>query len=310
MIVAISHRGDAHAPPVLAALRRLGAHAVLLDLADFPRRSRIVLGYGSGRRERVLHSPAGAIRARDVEAVWWRRPRPLAADSRLTEPKAEFAVREATEAIVGLATTLRARWVNDPWRDAMATRKPLQLARAEREGLTVPRTCITNDPAEARAFLRAHAHQRTIRKTLGATPWDWRPTRFVGPGAASGPAGVRFAPTILQEFVPGVDVRVTVVGSALYATEIDARDTGSPEDFRPVFDDARVAACRLPRDVARRLRALVRGLGLRYAAIDLRRRDDGEHVFLEVNPSGQWLFIEERTGQPITAAVARLLAGR
>ena len=68
MIVAISHRGDLHAPPVLAALRRLGRAAVLLDLAEFPRRGRIALGYGPGRRERVLHTPAGAIRARDVSA--------------------------------------------------------------------------------------------------------------------------------------------------------------------------------------------------------------------------------------------------
>ena len=45
-------------------------------------------------------------------------------------------------------------------------------------------------------------------------------------------------------------------------------------------------------------------------AFDLRRRDDGVHVFLEVNPAGQWLYVEEATGLPITAAVARLLAGR
>jgi glutathione synthase/RimK-type ligase-like ATP-grasp enzyme len=60
--------------------------------------------------------------------------------------------------------------------------------------------------------------------------------------------------------------------------------------------------------VERLVRRLVRRLGLVYAAIDLRRRRGGEHVFLEVNPSGQWLGFEERTGQPITRAMARLLA--
>ena len=48
--------------------------------------------------------------------------------------------------------------------------------------------------------------------------------------------------------------------------------------------------------------------GLVYGAIDMRLTAEGEYVFLEVNPAGQWLFIEERTGQPITAAVADCLA--
>ena len=48
-------------------------------------------------------------------------------------------------------------------------------------------------------------------------------------------------------------------------------------------------------------------LGLRYGAVDLRRTPDGRYVFFEVNPAGQWLFVEERTGLPITERVAALL---
>ena len=45
-------------------------------------------------------------------------------------------------------------------------------------------------------------------------------------------------------------------------------------------------------------------LGLVYGAIDLRRTPAGDYVFLEVNTAGEFLFVEERTGQPIAAAVA------
>jgi glutathione synthase/RimK-type ligase-like ATP-grasp enzyme len=72
--------------------------------------------------------------------------------------------------------------------------------------------------------------------------------------------------------------------------------------------DVAVEAIDLPQAVADGLRALMSRLGLAYGAIDLRRRSDGEHVFLEVNPAGQWLFVEERTGQPITEQVAAALA--
>jgi len=310
VIVAISHEADEHAPPVLRTLRRLGAEGVLLDLAGFPLRGDVALRYGKSGARFELRAGSGVIRADRVTAVWWRRPEPFDLGPGLHLPDAAFSFRQVLEALAGIAASLDVLWVNDPWRDARACHKPLQLAEATRAGLAVPATLVTNDPARARSFLRARGRRLTVHKALHSTSADWRPTRFVEKDELARIDGVRRAPVIFQEYVPGVDVRVTVVGDALFAAEIDARDTASPEDFRPVWEEARIAPCKLPAKVERALRALVAELGLRYAAIDLRRRDDGEHLFLEVNPSGQWLFVEERTGLPITRAVAGLLAGR
>ena len=60
--------------------------------------------------------------------------------------------------------------------------------------------------------------------------------------------------------------------------------------------------------MADRLRELMARLGIVYGAFDLRRTPDGDHVFLEVNTAGEFLFVEERTGMPITDAVASWLA--
>ena len=56
--------------------------------------------------------------------------------------------------------------------------------------------------------------------------------------------------------------------------------------------------------------ALVRRLGLRYGAIDLILTPEGDYVFLEINPNGQWQWIEEPTGLPITSALCDELTGR
>ncbi len=309
MIVAVSHEADEHAPPVLRALRRLGAEARLLDLARFPLRADVELRYGEGARAE-LRTPEGTLRAEEVTAVWWRRPLPFDVGRGLRATDAAFAFHQVREALAGLAASLDVLWVNDPWRDARACHKPLQLARAARAGLAVPRTLVTNDPAKARAFLRARGGKPRIHKALHSTPDDWRPTRIVSEEALARIDGVRTAPAVFQEYLPGVDVRATVVGDEVFAAEIDARRTRSPEDFRPVWREAPMARCTLPSEVERGLRVLVADLGLSYAAVDLRRRADGEHLFLEVNPSGQWLFVEERTGLPITRSVAALLAGR
>lgn len=312
MILAVTHAGDDHAQPLLEALARLDAQVVILDLADLPRAGRLSFEYGRAGGPRELHLDGRrSVRMDGLRSVWWRRPRPFAADARLRPADAALAERQTGGAVMGLLASLGAagvRLVNDPWRDEIASLKTRQLAAAEHVGLSVPPTLVTSDPGAARAFLGACGPDGAIHKQLHATHADWRPTRRVGASELAQLDALRFAPVILQAFVPGVDVRVTAVGDELFATEIDARATGSPEDFRPVLADCRVSPCALGDRDAAALRALLRDLGLVYAAIDLRRREDGSIVFLEVNPGGQWYFVEERTGQPITAALASLLA--
>lgn len=307
MILAVSEP-DEHLEAVLDALDRLGAEAAVLDTADFPARARLSLLPGAGFE---LALPGGAtVAAAGLRAVWWRRPRPPVLPADLDPGDAAFAARQAEAALAGLWATLDGvRWMNQPWLDGAAQQKPRQLAAAARAGLPIPPTLVTNDPAAAAAFLDAHAPAPVIHKALHATPGDWRTTAVVGPEDRAHLDHLALAPVILQPLVPGVDVRVTLAGDALFAAEIDARETGSPEDFRPVFEEARVAPTSLPPGVSARLRAVAHDLGLAYAAFDLRRREDGVHVFLEANPSGQFLFVERRTGLPIAEAVARWLAG-
>ncbi|HEX8894260.1 MAG TPA: hypothetical protein VF783_13095 [Terriglobales bacterium] len=67
----------------------------------------------------------------------------------------------------------------------------------------------------------------------------------------------------------------------------------------------------LPSGVENRLLLLMRRMGLEYGAIDLRLTPEGKYVFLEINPAGQFLWIEEATGQKISDAIAaHLITGR
>lgn len=310
MILAITHPGDAQAGPVLEALARRRVVAVMLDLAELPGRGRITFAYGTGEERRIHLDGRPPIEARDATAVWWRRPRPLAAAPGLLDQHAAFAVRQANDAIMGLLASLApcALLVNDPWRDHAAAQKTLQLAAAARAGMRVPATRVTSDPEAARAFLAICGESGAVHKALHSTADDWRPTRRVGAEDLERLDALRLSPVILQEHVPGVDVRVTVVGDELFAAEIDARSSSSPDDYRGHEPECRIEPCSLPQAEERALRKLVRDLGLQFAAVDFRRRDDGAWFFLELNPAGQWDFVEERTGQPITEALAGLLA--
>ena len=219
-------------------------------------------------------------------------------------------MRQTLDALMGLVSSLDASalLVNHPWRDDEAAKKTFQLAAAERSGLSIPATLVTSDPQAAREFVGGRGAAGSVHKALDATPEDWRRTRRLGRRGAAAIPGLRWAPVILQQRIPGVDVRVTMVGEELFAAEIDARRSPSPDDYRGFERHCRIAPCRLPAEVEQGLRALVRSLGLAYGAADFRRRSDGAWYFLELNPGGQWLFVERRTGQPITGALAAMLA--
>ena len=181
MILVVSHRADEHTRAVLAALRRRGAPSRLLDLSRVPTELSVTIGAGGEDDGPILAGRRGPpLRLDEVRAVWWRRPQPFVLHDDLRgEQRRISAWRETREAFAGLWQSLDARWVNHPVRDEAATHKPWQLVLAGRLGLRVPRTCITSDPARARAFVKGLRPGRTVFKSLQATRADWRTTRLV-----------------------------------------------------------------------------------------------------------------------------------
>jgi len=77
--------------------------------------------------------------------------------------------------------------------------------------------------------------------------------------------------------------------------------------YRPGVGHAEVFPYELPDEVGEKLRRLMTDLDLRFGGIDLRVTPQGEHVFLEVNPAGEYLFVTERIGQPVPQAIAAAL---
>jgi hypothetical protein len=167
---------------------------------------------------------------------------------------------------------------------------------------------MTSDPEEAREFWR-DCKGDVIYKQFLALPEAWWETRKLGEAEVKiGDAAIRLAPVIFQRHVPAVaDLRVTIIGDEVFAAAVDVRELAYKVDVRMNFDAKHVAHDQ-PDDVANKLRALMQRLGLVYGAIDLRLTEDGRYVFLEINPAGQFLYVEQQTGQPITAALAACLA--
>lgn len=309
MILVVSYPDEDHTQGVIRHLQSAGHAVTLLDLAEFPARATMSMRWDHGGGPVFVADGAdGTKDLTDVRVAWWRRVRPFTVDPALTLPAMRgFALSETTQAVNGMLDALPCVWVNPRYADDAAHHKPYQWATAQAVGLRVPPTLVTNRPEEARAFIDDTGLGRTVFKAFIATLDAWRETRLVQREDLDHLDSVRYAPVIFQEYIPGVDLRITIIGDEMYAAEIDARGTSYPVDMRMVIGESTVRAVALPAPVEDALRRLMRRLGLVYGAVDMRRTPDDDYVFLEVNPAGQWLFVEQLTGLPITRTVAALL---
>jgi glutathione synthase/RimK-type ligase-like ATP-grasp enzyme len=241
----------------------------------------------------------------DVACAWWRRPTPIAVAAQV--PNADWVRAEAVAGLRGVLAVLP--WLNNPDDIRAAEHKPLQLATAAQVGLSVPATLVTNDPAEARAF--ATEHGPIIYKSLTMGILDGDKVIYAGPvDPATLDDGVGVTAHLFQRQVDKAhELRVTVVDGNVFAARIDALKAKGRKDWRADYGNLRYSADTLPADLADRVRRFLRLRRLRFAALDFVVTPNGEHVFLEANPNGQWAWIEHETGLPIAAAIADALEG-
>ncbi len=256
------------------------------------------------------------VRGADVTAAYFRRPEPAAIPEAVSDPREHaYCVAEWGALLKTLLGRLGARWLNDPAAIALAEDKPRQLVLARQLGFEVPETLITNDPTALEAFL---AGPTTVGKPLRHARLEGEEdavifTSRISQAVARDPAAIAAAPLILQrEIEKATDVRVTVVGDRVFAAAIHSQAQAESEvDWRRGNGiELPHLAIDLPLALADRCRALVAALGLTFGAIDLVQAPDGRFWFLEINPNGQWAWIETRTGQPITAALVDELLRR
>jgi len=304
-VMIVSTVGDAHARAVMAALQTQGAAVELLDLTNFPSQLALTMAFEDGRRRfKLSRTGGGTLDLDSIHAVWWRRPQGFGVPDSLADPDhRRYALSEAATAFDGLYQSMNALWVNEPARDVVAGHKPYQLALAQQLGLSIPITLMTNDPDEARAFWQLYPGE-VIYKQFKALPATWRETRKLREEETALLDSVRMAPVIFQRFVDAVaDVRVTVIGDEIFSASTDPREGAYPVDFR-YNPELKWQRHPLPSAIEDRLRMLMGRLGLEYGAIDLRLTPEGEYVFLEINPAGQFLWVEMETGLKITDALA------
>ncbi|MEW2507598.1 ATP-grasp ribosomal peptide maturase [Amycolatopsis sp. NPDC047767] len=312
-VLILTGERDPSADLMVSALEKRETIVHRVDTSWFPGQLSLTAELASGRWCGSLRTPYRTIDLDTITAVWYRSPRIFDFPAAMTATERQHATIEAKYGLGGILMTLPVLWVNHPARLADAAYKPVQLVTAQRCGLTVPDTLVTNEPEAVRAFADSG---RTVSKMLGGVSVveggvrKFSRTHLLDPADLDDLRGVEQTAHQFQRWAPKAhEARVIVIGDHLTAVSIHADSAASYVDYRADYASLRYELVTPPAAVESGIRNLMKELGLVYGAIDFVVSPTGEWVFLEVNAAGQYGWLEDHTGAPLTDQLADLLAG-
>lgn len=311
MILIISNERDITSDYIVLELQRRKVPYFRLNTERLTAYS-VRCEWQSGKLVWELISSDRSFKTSHISAGYFRRPGTPELNRGINTPsQRRYCDDEWAAVLRSIYISLDDRWLNAPSSIARAEDKALQLALASDVGLRVPNTAITNSfssavqlikdgPTVAKSFYTGFLDDDTGE--VSHVMFTARLNEQTMPTSES----LKLCPVVFQqEIIKAYDVRVTVVGSKVFAVAIDSQvKLETSVDWRHGSDpDLAHYQHKLPGDVEEKCILIVQRLGLRFAAIDLILDKRGDYWFLESNPNGQWAWIENRTGVPISSTI-------
>jgi glutathione synthase/RimK-type ligase-like ATP-grasp enzyme len=294
-IAIFSYEEDLHALAVQHELSKRGieSHIIETSLMAPCRGVRWSSAAASGH---FVSRTGVTIGPRDFRLTWWRKlGQPLRRPSDVAPEDVDFVMRNWQYALEGvMLSEFNGEWISRPDSQRRAANKVSQLVAARAVGLSVPDTLVSADPVEVREFYSHHCGQ-IITKALKAPTTRALSTIALAPSHLSHEESIRACPAIYQELIPGtLHLRAHVFGPRVVTTSIYSEHLDWRRDL-----NVPMQPFKLDDELERKLIGLTSMLGLRMGIMDLKLRPEGEAVWLEVNPQGQFLFAEALSGAPL-----------
>lgn len=303
MILIITHKTDFTADFIINKLNNNGIPYKRFnceDILTYP----TTINYNKQFRYSILGES-------NYTSVWFRRTKlPDLGD--IPVHQKIYLIGEIEAFVKNLFSILDANWLSEPFAVYRAENKLFQLKAAQNLGFAIPATIVTNSKENLISFYHKHNKNIIVKPISQTRINNANSASFIFTNKIENELIEKIeefdlTPCIFQENVEkDYEIRVTVVGNQVFAAAVYSQ--GNEET---VIDWRRkklaFKAVELPESIQSLSVALVKALDLQFGAIDLIKTKSGDYVFLEVNPNGQWVWIENETGLPISNAIIKLL---
>jgi glutathione synthase/RimK-type ligase-like ATP-grasp enzyme len=313
MVLCVTHSNDFYNIDIVQQhLQKLGIPSYRMNTDEFAIRYR--LQYDT--KDCCLVTNDQTIHASQIRAVWYRKLWALQIPPDLDPAYRETFIKEyETYRNLFFHSLQSVPWINNMEADHTAGRNKLwQLSTAKAVGLTVPPTIFTNDPVVANNFFDARGGDIVVKlhsalsKSMQGDGLFFPTTRLTARDRESLDM-LSYCPMIFQQYIPkAYELRIVYVAGTFFTGKIHS---GDQTDWRTIAGGTSPwLPYILPSQEQEKLDALMRSLNLSFGAIDMIRQPDGEYVFLEVNPQGEWGMLQKHLNYPIGETIAETLKTR
>jgi len=304
MILIITHKEDFTADFVIEKLNSRGLPYYRLNCEELD-----TVNYSFGTENGLQFIIDNADR---ITSVWFRRTK-LPALKITDESERLYVLGEYDALLQNLYAVLKDKtWMSYPSNVYEAENKLYQIKLAKEIGFQIPETLVTNRHADLREFYDKQ-NGNIIIKPLhqGRIKYNQKVktifTNKLGSSLIDRMEEFDLTPSIYQEYIEKeYEIRVTVVGNKIFAAKVNSQENEDTKiDWRK--KKAPFKSYELPAQISEKCLTLTKRLNLKFGAIDLIRKPNGKYVFLEINPNGQWVWIETEAGLKISNEIINLL---
>ncbi len=296
-IAIFSGKGDLHAHVVNNRLNQLtGYQCQIFETDSVTGNSNIT--WSSGGVCSLLDYQGELIDLPDIDLIWWRRSgksQKLPVEE-MDESSVDLIHKDCAASILGsVLTQFSGQWVSEPFATTRAENKLYQLAVAQRVGFKVPKTIVSQNPDAIRTFCHELNNEVIVKPVRGSGK---KPlfTRKIQTEHLENEYGMQATPATYQEAIDGFKhLRINCFGSTIKSVLIEADRLDWRENL-----DVPIYEYQLSQENQNKVYDLLKALDLRMGIMDCKINTKGEMVWLEINPQGQFLFLEGITDIPMT----------
>lgn len=314
-VLLLGSHNDPHVSELATHVNRLGGIPFIFDATSLENTIHISFsnGFEKNRAELLLKN-GERLNLCDIDSIWFRlKPIvPLPEWGPFESSAASFAQGEWRTAVRSLQLfSKKAHWINPVEEQSYISSKPVQLELASSIGFRIPDTAITNDPQVVLNLIQKHP--RVIYKSLN---WFTFPdqtgimtTEIRKTDVSKQANAVKRAPGIYQQFIEkDYELRITIISNHVFSARVRTPKNGNASiDWRHAHLEDIFEKCEIEKNLAEMLLKFHKSAGLHFGTYDLIVTPKGEYFFLECNPAGQFLWLEDCLGMQIMDAIAREL---
>lgn len=240
------------------------------------------------------------LQLNQTQSIYYRKP--MLPDVRSYAARYREMIETDIIALIdGIVDSFSGKVLSRPSLLRLAENKTLQLLYAIRHHITTPASCISNSKTILNEFEQEYSELVIKPLSIGDVRGEDVHERFFTSIFHGSIQDVSITPIYIQEYIPKkFEARITIVGDDVFAVRVESENR---VDWRQDPNSTRFTHMDCPATILRMCNQIMKDFDLRFGAFDFIVTLDERWIFLEVNPNGQWLWLERMLDLPISKAI-------